>query len=101
MKAEQLIDKLLAHLVTQVAPKLTDPLKKFKIGLLGGGIGRQRIVEMAKSLLDDVTGPDGEIDLASLRQAVNAGFDVAHKIPITELGIEIEAADAARFFDGL
>ena len=36
MKLEQLIDKLLAHLVTQVAPKLTDPLKKFKIGLLGG-----------------------------------------------------------------
>jgi hypothetical protein len=101
MKAEQLIDKLLAHLVTQVAPKLTDPLKKFKIGLLGGGIGRRRIVEMAKPLLDDVTGPDGEIDLAALRQAVNAGFDVAHKVPVAELGIEIDANDAARFFDGL
>lgn len=59
MKAEQLIDRLLAHLVTQVAPKLTDPLKKFKIGLLGGGIGRRRIVEMAKPILEDVTGPDG------------------------------------------
>lgn len=101
MKAEQLIDKLLAHLVTQVAPRLTDPLKKFKIGLLGGGIGRRRIVEMAKPLLDDVTGPDGEIDLAALRQVVASGFDVAHKVPIAELGIEIDAADAARFFDGL
>lgn len=101
MKAEQLIDKLLAHLVTQVAPRLTDPLKKFKIGLLGGGIGRRRIVEMAKPLLDDVTGQDGEIDLAALRQAVASGFDVAHKVPVAELGIEIDATDAARFFDGL
>ena len=101
MKAEQLIDRLIAHLVTQVAPKLTDPLKKFKIGLLGGGIGRRRIVEMAKPILDDVTGSDGEIDIAALRQAVNAGFDVAHKIPVAELGIEIDANDAARFFDGL
>lgn len=101
MKAEQLIDKLVAHLVTQVAPKLTDPLKKFKIGLLGGGIGRRRIVEMAKPLLDDVTGPDGEIDLAALRQAVASGFDVAHKVPIAELGIEVNAADAAAFFDSL
>lgn len=101
MKAEQLIDKLVAHLVTQVAPKLTDPLKKFKIGLIGGGIGRRRIAEMAKPLLDDVTGPDGEIDLAALRQAVNSGFDAAHKVPISELGIEIDATDAARFFDGL
>ena len=102
MKAEQLIDKLLAHLVTQVAPRLTDPLKKFKIGLLGGGgIGRRRIAEMAKPLLDDVTGPDGEIDIAALRQAVHAGFDAAHKVPIAELGIEIDATDAARFFDGL
>lgn len=101
MKAEQLIDKLIAHLVMQVAPRLTDPLKKFKIGLLGGGIGRRRIAEMAKPLLDDVTGPDGEIDIAALRQAVNAGFDAAHKVPIAELGIEIDATDAARFFDGL
>lgn len=101
MKSEQLIDKLVSHLVTQIAPKLTDPLKKFRIGLLGGGIGRRRIIEMSKSLLDDVTGPDGEIDLAALRQAVNAGFDAAHKIPIAELGIEIDATDATRFFDGL
>lgn len=101
MKSEQLVDKLVSHLVTQIAPKLTDPLKKFKIGLLGGGIGRRRIVDMAKPLLDDVTGPDGEIDIAALRQAVNAGFDAAQKIPISELGIEIDAADAARFFDSL
>ena len=101
MKAEQLIDRLVSHLVTQVEPKLTDPLKKFKIGLLGGGIGRRRIIEMAKPILDDVTGPDGEIDLAALRQAVNAGFDAAHKVPIAELGIEIDATDAARFFDSL
>ena len=101
MKSEQLIDKLVSHLVTQIAPKLTDPLKKFKIGLLGGGIGRRRIIEMAKPLLDDVTGPDGEIDLVAHRQAVNAGFDAAHKIPIAELGIEIDATDAAKFFDGL
>ena len=56
---------------------------------------------MAKPLLDDVTGPDGEIDLAALRQAVNAGFDAVHKVPIVELGIEIDATDAAMFFDGL
>ena len=101
MKSEQLIDKLVSHLVTQIAPKLTDPLKKFKIGLLGGGIGRRRITEMSKSLLDDVTGPDGEIDLAALRQAVNAGFAAAHMIPFAERGIEIDATDAARFFDSL
>ena len=99
MKAEQLIDRLVAHLVTQVAPRLTDPLKKFKIGLIGGGIGRRRIVEMADPLLADVTGADGEIDLAALRQAVNAGFDAAHKVPVAELGIEIDATDAARFFE--
>ena len=34
-------------------------------------------------------------------QAVNAGFDAAHKVPVAELGIEIDATDAARFFDGL
>ena len=28
-------------------------------------------------------------------------FDVAHKIHIAELGIEIDATDAAKFFDGL
>lgn len=56
---------------------------------------------MAKPLIDDVTGPDGEIDIAALRQAVNAGFDAAHKVPVAELGIEIDATDAAMFFDGL
>lgn len=101
MKAEQLIDKLIAHLVTQVSPRLTDQLNKFKIGLLRWGIGRRRIDEMAKPLLDDVTGPDGEIDLAALRQAVASGFDVAHKVPVAELGIEIDATDAAAFFDSL
>ena len=30
-----------------------------------------------------------------------AGFDVAHKIPVADLGIEIDATDAAAFFDGL
>ena len=34
-------------------------------------------------------------------QAVNSGFDAAHNVPIAELGIEIDATDAARFFDGL
>lgn len=101
MNAEQLIDRLSTHLVTQVAPRLTDPLKKFKIGLLGGGVGRRRIIEMAKPLLDEVTGTDGEIDLAALRQAVNAGFDVAHKIPVSALGIEIDATDAEAFFSSL
>lgn len=101
MNAEQLIDRLSTHLVTQVAPRLNDPLKKFKIGLLGGGVGRRRIIEMAKPLLDEVTGTDGEIDLAALRQAVNAGFDVAHKIPVSDLGIEIDATDAEAFFSSL
>ena len=48
-----------------------------------------------------MTGPDGEIDLAALRQAVASGFDAAHKVPVAELGIEVDATDAARFFDGL
>lgn len=28
-------------------------------------------------------------------------FDVAHKVPIAELGIEVDVTDVARFFDGL
>ena len=40
-------------------------------------------------------------NLAALDGRVNAGFDAAHKVPIAELGVEIDATDAARFFDGL
>lgn len=29
------------------------------------------------------------------------GIDAAHKVPVAELGIEVDATDAARFFDGL
>lgn len=101
MNAEQLIGNLATHLVMQVAPRLTDPIKKFKIGLFGGGVGRRPLVEKVAPFLAEFTGADGEIDLAALRQAVNAGFDVAHKVPVAELGIEIDATDAAAFFDSL
>ena len=65
------------------------------------GIGRRLIVETAEPLLADVTGKDGEIDIAALRQAVNEGFGATPKIPLADFGIEIDANDAARFFDGL
>lgn len=65
------------------------------------GTGRLRIVETAEPLLAYVTGPDGEIDIAALRQAVNEGFGATPKIPLADFGIEIDANDAARFFDGL
>ena len=65
------------------------------------GTGRRRIVETAEPLLADVTGKDGEIDIAALRQAANAGFGAAPEIPLSDFGVEIDSADAARFFDGL
>ena len=48
-----------------------------------------------------MTWPDGGIDIAALRQAVNAGFGAVPKIPLSDFGVEIDSADAARFFDGL
>lgn len=101
MKQEQLIERLARHLVTNVAPRLTDPVKQFKIGLIAGGIGRRRIAEMAKPMLDEVTGENGEVDLASLRKAVGCGFEVAKELPVPELGIVFDAADAEAFFSSL
>ena len=65
------------------------------------GTGRLRIVETAEPLLAYVTGPDGEIDIAALRQAANAGFGAAPETPLSDFGIEIDTNDAARFFGGL
>lgn len=98
MNAKQMTDKLVEYLAVAVAPKLTDPLKQFKIGLIRGGLGRKRIDAMAEALYADVTREDGSIDVAALKTAILEGFKAAPSIPVSELGIEINAKDAEEFF---
>lgn len=100
MNAEQLVDRLLGHLAVSVSPRLTNRLYQFGIGS-ARVLKRKTLTEKAKAHLADVTGPDGEIDLATLRQAVASGFEAAPKIPLADFGIEIDANDAEAFFASL
>lgn len=101
MKKDEIVAGALKYLVGTIAPKLADPMKQFKLGMIAGGLGRKRIDAAATALLADFTDPAGEVDLVALETAVMSGFDAAKTLRIAELGITLEPADAKELFASL
>lgn len=101
MKKEDIVAGAMKYLVGTVAPKLTDPMKQFKLGMIAGGLGRKRVDAAATALLADFTDPAGEVDMATLKSSVMSGFAAAKTLHVAELGITLDSADAEELFASL
>lgn len=98
MTQSDILTKAMQYLGGVIAPRLTDPLKQFKVGMVVGGVGRKRIEAMAGALFEDFTDERGAVDVAGLKRAVLSGFGAAQALPIADLGISLDAQDAEDFF---
>lgn len=101
MKKEDIVAGAMKYLVGTIAPKLTDPMKQFKLGMIAGGLGKKRIDAAATELLADFTDPEGEIDLERFKASIMSGFAAAKTLRIAELGITLEPCDAEELFASL
>lgn len=101
MKKEDIVAGAMKYLTGVVAPKLADPLKQFKLGMVAGGLGRKRVDAAAAALLADFADEAGEVDLAALKASVMSGFAAAKTLRVAELGITLEPCDAEELFASL
>jgi hypothetical protein len=101
MKKDEVVAGAMRYLVAAVAPKLEDPLKQFRIGMVAGGLGRKRVDALASVLLDGFSDETGEVDLAALKASVMSGFAAAKTLRVAELGIVLEPSDAEELFASL
>ncbi len=101
MKREDVVAGAMRYLAGVVAPKLEDPLKQFRIGMVAGGLGRRRVDALASALLADFEDESGEVDLAALRASVMSGFAASKSLRVAELGVVLEPSDAEEFFASL
>lgn len=98
MTGNDLVAKAMEYLSGVIAPRLSDPFKQFKIGMVVGGLGRRKIEAAASALFADFTDENGVVDVAGLKRAVLSGFGAAKALHIADLGLSLDAKDAEDFF---
>ena len=96
------VDKFNEYLVQYVQgvliPEARRPMTKFMLGaLLGSGGVRlpEKVVEAMKMV--GVVDEDGNIEVETLKNAIEGGFKTAGEVPLAALGIHLDRPEIDKF----